>query len=107
MLGRRVLFGLLIIVNLYLLLTLIWGKGGFISYLELDERYNRLETRLEEYRLESLDLSRAIRGLTSNPERQRQVVREQMNYMGKNEFLYIFPSKVDALANEAGDEEKD
>ncbi len=107
MLGRRVLFGLLVILNLYLLLTLIWGKGGFIAYLELDEHYNRLETRLEEYKLESLDLSREIRGLTSDPEQQRQVVRERMNYMGENEFLYIFSSKADALANEAGDEEKD
>lgn len=107
MLDRRVLFGLLVILNLYLLLSMIWGGGGLFAYLDLDERYAGLEVELSELTQTSLGLSREIRDLTSNPEHQRQVVRERMNYVGADEILYIFPSDAPPAVSEADDDKKD
>lgn len=111
MLGRRVLLGALVILNLYLLLTLVWGGRGMFEYLEQKGRRQELGEQLETLEGRSLELSREIRELTSNPDYQRQMVRERMNYVGEKEILYVFPqddvagSAGAAPANEAADEQ--
>lgn len=106
MLGKRLLFGLVIILNLYLLLNLVWGGGGLLAYLDLKERHQALEAELAQLEHTSLGLSREIRSLTADPQHQRQVVRERMNYVGDDEVLYVFPAAAAPTANEAGDEEE-
>lgn len=91
MLGRRVLLGALVILNLYLLLTLVWGGSGVFAYLDLRDRHDGLKAELESLEATSLNLSAQIRSLTSDTTYQRQVVRERMNYVGEKEVLYIFP----------------
>lgn len=101
MLGRRVLLGALVILNLYLLLTLLWGGRGIFAYLEQDGRHHGLELKLEALERRSLELSKEIRELTSNPDYQRQVVRERMNYVGEDEVLYVFPQAGAAETSES------
>jgi cell division protein FtsB len=105
MLGKRILLGLLIILNLYLLLTLVWGGAGVFAYRDLKDRHDGLEAELADLEARSRDLSQEIRNLSSNPEHQRQVVRERMNYVGKDELLYVFPETGPSPASEAGHEQ--
>lgn len=104
MLGRRVIVGLLLLVNLYLLLGLVWSGQGFFSYLELKNRYQNLRQELETLEQSSRELSADIMRLESDPDYQERMIRERMNYVRENEVLYVFPKDADASGE--GDDAK-
>lgn len=91
--GRLLLVALLLIINLFLLFRLIWSDQGVFAYLELKNRYEALQTKIEGVDSQSLDLSQEIRRLKSDPGYQEKVVRERMNFVKKDEILYIFPDE--------------
>lgn len=98
--GRILLIALLLFINLFLLFRLIWSDQGVFAYLELKNRYEALQARIEGVDEQSLDLSQEIRRLKSDAAYQEKVVRERMNFVKKDEILYIFP---DQNANPSGD----
>lgn len=106
MFGRRVIVGLLVLLNLYLLLGLIWGERGFFSYLDLRNRYRSLRTEVERLETSSRDLSMDIMRLESDADYQERMIRERMNYVRENEVLYVFPQDGEA-AGEGRDATKD
>lgn len=89
--GRILLVALLLVINLFLLFRLIWSDQGVFTYLELRNRYSALEEKVNAVDAESLDLSQEIRRLKSDKMYQEKVVRERMNFVKKDEILYIFP----------------
>lgn len=91
--GRIVLFALLLFINLFLLFRLIWSDQGVFAYLELKNRYDVLMQKIEDVDNKSLDLSQEIRKLKSDKGYQEKVVRERMNFVKKDELLYIFPDE--------------
>ncbi|QGY41375.1 septum formation initiator family protein [Pseudodesulfovibrio cashew] len=101
--GKIVLVALLLLINLFLLFRLIWSDQGVFAYLELKSRYEVLQARIDAVDKQSLDLSREIRRLKSDKAYQEKVVRERMNFVKKDEILYIFPDDI-AKSKEGGDE---
>jgi cell division protein FtsB len=93
MYGRIVLVALLIFINLFLLFRLIWSDQGVFAYLELKSRYEVLQSKIDKVDTDSLDLSQEIRRLKSDKTYQEKVVRERMNFVKKDEILYIFPDE--------------
>ena len=91
--GRIALVALLIFINLFLLFRLIWSDQGVFAYLELKSRYEVLQSKIDKVDKESLDLSQEIRRLKSDKTYQEKVVRERMNFVKKDEILYIFPDE--------------
>jgi len=89
--GRILLVALLLFINLFLLFRLVWSDQGVFTYLELKNRYEALEEKIKGVDTESLDLSQEIRRLKSDKAYQEKVVRERMNFVKKDEILYIFP----------------
>ncbi|MEF2231000.1 MAG: septum formation initiator family protein [Pseudodesulfovibrio sp.] len=89
--GRILLVALLLFINLFLLFRLIWSDQGVFSYLELRNRYAVLQEKIDAVDKQSLDLSQEIRRLKSDKAYQEKVVRERMNFVKKDEILYIFP----------------
>lgn len=89
--GRILLVALLLFINLFLLFRLVWSDQGVFTYLELKNRYSALEEKIKGVDAESLDLSQEIRRLKSDKAYQEKVVRERMNFVKKDEILYIFP----------------
>ncbi len=89
--GRILLVALLLFINLFLLFRLIWSDQGVFTYLELRNRYTALEEKINAVDAESLNLSQEIRRLKSDKTYQEKVVRERMNFVKKDEILYIFP----------------
>lgn len=106
MLGRRVLLAVLVVANLVLLYRIIFSDQGMFAYMDLQQRYERLETRLEETERTSLELSREIRRLKEDPVYQERVVRERLNYVGEDEVLYIFPDSGEATEGTQPDEQE-
>ncbi|WP_319466561.1 septum formation initiator family protein [uncultured Pseudodesulfovibrio sp.] len=98
--GRVLLVALLLFINLFLLFRLIWSDQGVFAYLELKNRYEVLQSKIDSVDEQSLDLSQEIRRLKSDKAYQEKVVRERMNFVKKDEILYIFP---DETTNDRGD----
>ncbi len=55
---------------------------------------------------ESLDLSQEIRRLKSDTAYQEKIVRERMNFVKKDEILYIFPDETANPRKEGTDEQE-
>lgn len=104
--GRLIFVALLVAINLFLLIRLIWSDQGVFAYLELKNRYEVLQAKIEAVDGRSLDLSQEIRKLKSDKGYQEKVVRERMNFVKKDEILYIFPDEKGQPRGEAADEQE-
>lgn len=93
MLGRRILLGVLVIVNIILIIRLAVSDQGLFGYLDLNKRVESLQKKIEETDSRSLELSREIRRLKTDRSYQEKVIRSRMNYVKDNEILYIFPDE--------------
>lgn len=102
--GRLALVALLLVINLFLLFRLIWSDQGVFAYLELKGRYDALQEKIDSVDGQSLDLSQEIRKLRSDTGYQEKVVRERMNFVKKDELLYIFPDDNAKPGGEGTDE---
>lgn len=91
---RRLMLGLAIFLNLVLVFNLIWGKRGAIAYTDLKARHDALEERIRDIGEDNLELSREIRLLQSDEKYLEKVIRNRLNFVRKNEILYIFPDET-------------
>jgi cell division protein FtsB len=105
--AKKVLLGVLIFVNLFLLFRLVWSEHGIFAYMNMRKRAARLESELLDIDAKSLELSKEIRRLKSDRAYQEMIIRERMNYVKENEVLYIFSGGGDIPQGAADDEKKD
>ena len=98
------LIGLLVAVNCLLAWRLLAGEQGLFAYLELRSRHAQMRDRLDEADARARDLSDAIRRLKSDPATVETEIRTRLNYVGRDEVLYVFPEPdaVVAASNPAG-----
>ncbi|WP_027722749.1 FtsB family cell division protein [Maridesulfovibrio zosterae] len=106
MLRRRFLLGVLVIINIVLLIRLGLSEQGVFGYLDLDQKVQELESRIEAADNRTIELSREIRRLKSDQAYQEKVIRGRMNYVKENELLYIFPEKGKVTNQGAGADAK-
>ncbi len=106
MLRRRVLLGLLVIINLVLLIRLGLSEQGVFGYLELDDKVKELEIKIEAADNRTVELSREIRRLKTDRAYQEKIIRNRMNYVKENEILYIFPDKGEVKSQGAAADAK-
>lgn len=102
--GRILIVALLLLINLLLMFRLIWSDQGVFAYLELKSRYETLQAKIDSVDSDSLDLSQEIRRLKSDKAYQEKIVRERMNFVKKDEILYIFPDETANPSGEGADE---
>ena len=101
-----VLVALLVVVNLFLLFRMIWSDQGVFAYLELKNRYEVLQSKIDTVDSKSLDLSQEIRRLKSDKAYQEKIIRERMNFVKQDEILYIFPEESSKPRGEGTDEQE-
>ena len=65
-----------------------------------------MQSRIDAVDGESLDLSQEIRRLKSDTAYQEKIVRERMNFVKKDEILYIFPDETANPRKEGTDEQE-
>lgn len=97
------LIGLLVAVNCLLAWRLLAGEQGLFAYLELRRSHERMQQRLDRADDRARDVSDAIRRLKSDPATVENEIRTRLNYVGRDEVMYVFPEqdRLDA-ANPAG-----
>lgn len=105
--ARRILLGVLVLINVILFFRLIWTDHGIIAYMNMRKRSAMLESQLRDVDAKSLELSKEIRRLKGDRAYQEMVIRERMNYVKDNEVLYIFSGRIDTAQGAADDEKKD
>lgn len=99
MLTRRLVLAVSLLLNLVLLYNLIWGESGAIAYNTLRDRCITLEERIARTGEENLALSKEIRLLQSDEKYIEKMIRNRLNFVRKNEILYIFPDEPRAEAS--------
>ena len=104
--GRILFVALLVAVNLFLLFRMVWSDQGVFAYLELKNRYEALQSRIDSVDSRSLDLSQEIRRLKSDKAYQEKIIRERMNFVKQDEILYIFPEENGKPRGEGTDEQE-
>ncbi len=104
--GRIAIVALLLFINLFLLFRLVWSDQGVFAYLELKNRYHALHEKISSVDARSLDLSQEIRRLKSDKAYQEKIVRERMNFVKKDEILYIFPDQTAKASGEGIDDQE-
>ncbi len=92
------LIGLLVAVNCLLAWRLLAGEQGLFAYFELRQRHAEMQARLEQADARARELSDVIRRLESDPATVENEIRTRLNYVGRDEVLYVFPGQ-DGLAD--------
>lgn len=88
---RRVFLILLIGLNFLLAFRLLAGDKGLFAYRELREDHQRMQERLAHADRRALELSQEIRLLKSDRDYLMDTIRKRMNYLAKDEIVYVFP----------------
>lgn len=86
----RLVFCLLVGLNLFLGVQFIWGESGLLEYFHLRDLQQELSARLDRIERENVRLSREIRLLKNDPVYQEKTVRTQMRFVRPGEILYLF-----------------
>ena len=89
-LWKLVLLALAIALNLALASRLIWGSNSLYVWRMLKETQNELSDELAKLDEKRAALSREIRLLKTDPAYVEKVIRQRLNYVRKNEILYLF-----------------
>ena len=92
-LWRLVLLALAIALNLALASRLVWGSNSLYVWRMLKETQNELSNELAKLDEKRAALSREIRLLKTDPAYVEKVIRQRLNYVRKNEILYLFDKK--------------
>ncbi len=85
----RILFTILLLLNIFLGWRIIGHDEGWKSYRDLQQRRDLLLRNINEIEEVNLNLSREIRRLTTDHDYVASVIRVEMHYLQPNEVLYI------------------
>lgn len=89
--ARNALLVGLVVLNVLLLARLLLSGQSIFAYSRLEDRHEELSRRLEAAEARNVELTREIKRLKSDRKYQEKVVRERLNFVRKDEILYVFP----------------
>lgn len=81
---------LAVLLNIALASRIIWGSHSLYTWRVLKEKQSELSEELAALDEKRAALSREIRLLKTDPAYVEKVIRQRLNYVRKNEILYLF-----------------
>lgn len=81
---------LALVMNLTLACRLVWGEQSVSAWRGLKARQIELAADLADLDRQRADLSREIRLLQTDNAYVEKAIRQRLNYVRKNEILYLF-----------------
>ena len=90
LLWKSTLLVLAVILNMALASRLLWGSHSLYTWRLLKEKQSELTAELDTLNRQRTALSREIRLLKTDPAYVEKVIRQRLNYVRKNEILYLF-----------------
>ena len=98
---------LAVLLNIALASRIIWGSHSLYTWRVLKEKQSELSEELAALDEKRAALSREIRLLKTDPAYVEKVIRQRLNYVRKNEILYLFDkSRENSAWLEAGTDSK-
>ena len=89
-LGKPFFLALVLLLNAALFSRLMWGENSIYAWKALREKQNDISQELTQLDERRAALSREIRLLKTDPDYVEKVIRQRLNYVRKNEVLYLF-----------------
>ena len=105
-LGKLLFLALVLLLNAALFSRLMWGSGSIYAWSALKEKQSELSQELAALNEQRASLSREIRLLKTDPDYVEKVIRQRLNYVRKNEILYLFDKNRQDTWTEKGTESK-
>lgn len=81
---------LALLMNVTLAYRLMWGEQSISAWHDLKGMQTQLTAELHELDKRRSDLSREIRLLQTDDAYVEKMIRQRLNYVRKNEILYLF-----------------
>lgn len=81
---------LALLMNVTLACRLVWGDQSVSAWRDLKGRQAQLTAELQDLNTRRADLSREIRLLQTDDAYVEKMIRQRLNYVRKNEILYLF-----------------
>lgn len=89
-LGKPLFLVLVLLLNAALFSRLMWGENSIYAWKALKEKRLEVTEELSQLDERRASLSREIRLLKTDPDYVEKVIRQRLNYVRKNEILYLF-----------------
>ena len=105
-LGKMLFLVLLVLLNAALFSRLMWGAGSIHAWYALKEKQSEVSQELTALNEQRAALSREIRLLKTDPDYVEKVIRQRLNYVRKNEILYLFDKNRQDSRAEKGKESR-
>ena len=80
-------------VNAAFISSLLWGSNSIYTWNALKNKRTVLAQELAELNKQRTHLSREIRLLKADPAYVEKIIRQRLNYVRKNEILYLFDNE--------------
>ena len=93
LLWKTLPLALVICINAALVGRIVWGEQSLYSWRVLKSKEAELAQELSALDSQRSSLSREIRLLKTDPAYVEKVIRQRLNYVRKNEILYLFDKK--------------
>ena len=99
---KAALLVLAVLLNIALASRILWGSHSLYTWRVLKAKQTELVKELASLDEKRAALSREIRLLKTDPSYVEKVIRQRLNYVRKNEILYLFDkSSADSAWPEA------
>ena len=98
---------LAVLLNFALASRIVWGSHSLYTWRVLKEKQSELSEELAALDEKRAALSREIRLLKTDPAYVEKVIRQRLNYVRKNEILYLFDkSRENSAWPDAGTDDR-
>lgn len=99
---RKILWGIGILVGLYLIVPLVVGDMGLVKYFTMRHAYHRLRLEIQQLSEDNKKIEEEIHALRSDPVKIEKLARKRLGLVRPGEVVYQFePSSEDVSENSA------
>ncbi len=83
----RLLVGLLLVLNFFLIYAIVFSSNGLIGYRKQNEQVREIEEKLLKLKAENQKLYEMIQALKSSPKAQEKLVRQELGWVREDEII--------------------
>lgn len=87
---KRLLCAMALVVNGYLLLSLLFGEMGLLKFLKIKQTYAQIRRENQDLQDENENLGRRIKMLKTDPDAIEQIARDRLGLAKEGELIYEF-----------------
>lgn len=87
---KRLFCAIALVVNGYLLLSLLFGEMGLLKFLKMKQTYAQIRRENQGLQDENENLGRRIKMLKTDPDAIEQIARDRLGLAREGELIYEF-----------------